>query len=50
MYRAGEQKCVDPALTAGQNVGILLARDASGAFTVDIVAFETPPPPKPAGP
>ena len=50
VYRAGDQRCVDPALTVGQDVGVLLARDASGGFTVDTVALETPPPPKPAGP
>ena len=50
VYQAGGQKCVDPVLTPGQHVGALLARDASGGFTVDTVALETPPPPKPAGP
>jgi hypothetical protein len=49
VYRAGDQKCVDPVLTPGQQVGVLLASDASGGFTVDTVALETSPPPKPAG-
>ena len=50
VYRSGEQECIDPALTAGQNIGVGLERDATGAYTVDIVAFETPPSPQPAGP
>ncbi len=38
-YIVGDQKCVDPALAAGQVVGVVLMRGAGEAYTVQIVAL-----------
>jgi hypothetical protein len=42
VYTAGDQKCVDPVFTAGQDVGVLLAHDHSGAYTAVAVALSRP--------
>ena len=42
VYTAGDQKCVDPVFTAGQPVGVVLAQDASGAYTAVAVALTQP--------
>jgi len=39
IYTVGDQKCVDPALAAGQNVGFLLVRGDGGAYTLQQVAL-----------
>ena len=38
VYTVGDQKCVDPAFTAGQDVGVLL-HDNRGAYTAVAVAL-----------
>jgi Domain of unknown function (DUF5666) len=38
-YTSGDQKCVDPALAAGQTVGIVLHREDAGTYTAQMVAL-----------
>jgi hypothetical protein len=43
VYMAGDQKCVDPQLSAGQTVGVLLVHADDGAYLVqDVVLFQPP--------
>ena len=46
-YIAGNQKCVDPTLTAGDEVGVLLVKSADGTFAVQALALRSPPVAKP---
>ena len=39
VYTVGDQKCVDPALAAGQTVGVVLVRGDAGTYTLQQMAF-----------
>jgi hypothetical protein len=42
VYMAGDQKCVDPALAAGQQIGVVLHRGDGDTYTVQqVVLFQS---------
>jgi hypothetical protein len=47
VYIAGNQKCVDPTLTAGDEVGVLLVKGSDGTYTVQALALPSPAAAKP---